>query len=117
MFIETQHPSRRQKPYARLFQMTGMLFLVGVMLACSFSASVPSPAATQPAPTQPPSSTSSSSFNVITIPVGVDPQGPYQDPPYFLETGGGHYLLYQIDSRKLIYDGQEVYSGDLAGLG
>ena len=123
MFIETQHPSRRQKPYARLFQITGMLLLVGVMLACSFSAAVPSPAptqpvATQPAPSQPPASTQSpSSFNVITIPVGVDPHGPYQDPPYFLETGGGHYLLYQIDSRKLIYDGKEVYSGDLAGLG
>src|SRR5262245_7460383 len=122
MFIETRHQSRRQKPDERLFQMTGMLFLVGVMLACSFSASVPSPAptqpvATQPAPTQPPASTPGSSFNVITIPVGVDPQGPYQDPPYFLETGGGHYLLYQMDSRKLIYDGKEVYSGDLAGVG
>src|SRR5215207_1579187 len=117
MFIETQHQSRRQKPYARLFQITGMLFLVGVILACSFSTPT-QPVATLPAPTHTPALTQSpSSFNVITIPVGVDPQGPYQDPPYFLETGGGHYLLYQIDSRKLVYDGKEVYSGDLAGLG
>jgi hypothetical protein len=117
MLIETQYQSRRQKPYARLFQITGMLFLVGVILACSFSAPT-QPVATQPAPTQTPALTQSpSSFNVITIPVGVDPQGTYQDTPYFLETGGGHYLLYQIDSRKLIYDGKEVYSGDLAGLG
>src|SRR5258706_12761431 len=122
MFIETHPQSRRQKPYARLFQFTGLFFLIGVMLACSFSASIPSsaptqPVATQPAPTQPPASTQSPSFNVITIPLGVDPKGPYQTPPYFLETDGGHYLLFTMDSRKLIYDGKEVYSGDLAGLG
>ena len=53
MLIETQHQSRRAKSYARLFQIAGMLFLVAVMLACSFSVAVPSPAPTQPAPTQP----------------------------------------------------------------
>lgn len=116
MFIETQHPSSRQKLYARLFQITGMLLLVGVMLACSFSVSTPASAPTQPAPTQPPASTQTS-FNVITIPLGVDPKGTYQTPPYFLQTGGGHYLLYRMDSRKLVYDGKEVYSGDLAGMG
>jgi len=121
MFIKTQHQSRRQKLYAWLFQITGLFFLLGAMLACSFSASVPTlaptqPVATQPAPTQPPVATQTP-FNVITIPLGVDPKGPYQAPPYFLETGGGHYLLYSMDTHKLIYDGKEVYSGDLAGLG
>ena len=122
MFIDIQHQSRKQKSYARLFQITGILFLIGTMLACSFSVFTPSlaptqPVATQPAPTQPPASMQSSSFNVITIPLGVDPKGPYQTPPYFLETGGGHFLLFGMDSRKLIYDGKEVYSGDLAGMG
>lgn len=122
MFIDPHHQSPRQKPYARLFQITGMLFLIGMMLACSFSVSTPAPAptqavATQPAPTQPPAPTQSSSFNVITIPLGVDPKGPYQTPPYFVVTGGGHYLLFTMDSGKLIYDGKEVYSGDLASLG
>ena len=119
MFIDTQHQKR--KFFARLFQIAGMLLLVGVILACSFSVSTPPPAPTQPvatqsAPTQPPASPQSP-FNVITIPLGVDPQAPYQTPPYYLETGGGHYLLYSMDSRKLIYDGREVYSGDLAGMG
>lgn len=119
MFSRTQPQSRKQGPYSRPFQVAGLLLLISGSLACSFSAAVPTlaptqPVETQPAPTQAPVEEQSSLFTVTTISVGVDPLGPYQSPPYYLETGGGHYLLYQMDSKQLIYDGQVVYSGDLA---
>lgn len=117
MSLEPQRQFLRQKSWARLFRLPGLLFLVGVMQACSFSTPAPTLVPTQPALTQLPAPTQSPLFNVITIPLGVDPQGPYQTSPYYIETGGGHSLLFTTDSKKLIYDGKEVYSGDLAGFG
>ena len=116
-------PSLKKKlPLIRNF--IGLTFLAAMMMACSLSALPPAltgvPATDQsqalPTDVQPTIESQTEAIEVITIPLGLDPHGPYQMLPYFLETGGGHYLLYGIDSKKLIYDGQEVYSGELAGL-
>jgi len=85
--------------------------LLITMLACSFSAPSPGPIET-PVHLQP----YTPSFQVITIPTGIDPTAPSQVPMYFLDTGGGHYLLYVYETQKLVYDGRELYSGQLADV-
>ncbi len=53
----------------------------------------------------------------LIIKAGIDLAGPFQDLPYELRTRNGHYLLYVYETKKLMYDGQEVYSGeDLKGM-
>ena len=112
---------QRSENFALTFRLLIMLLIVGVLAACS-AVSTQSPPPTQPAvdqptPTQPSVPVQTPQFSVITISLGIDPNGPYQMLPYFLKTGGGHYLLYVFETKKLIYDGQTVFSGDLAGLG
>lgn len=77
-------------------------------MACSFSAPGPTVIET-PVHLQP----FMPAFQVITISTGIDPT---QVPLYFLDMGGGHYLLYVYETKKLIHDGRELHSGPLAGV-
>lgn len=80
-------------------------------VACSFS--VPGPTVVEtPVHLQP----FMPAIQVVTIPAGIDPTRPTQVPLYFLDTGGGHYLLYVYETAKLVYDGRELHSGPLAGV-
>jgi hypothetical protein len=80
-------------------------------MACSFSA---------PGPTVIETPVHLQSFmpalQVVMIPTGIVTTQPSQVPLYFLDTGGGHYLLYVYETEKLVYDGRELHSGPLAGV-
>jgi hypothetical protein len=88
-----------------------LVVLLITTMACSFSGSTPAPIET-PVHLEP----YTPSFQVITIPTRMDLTQPTQAPLYFLDTGGGHYLLYVYETGKLIYDGRELYSGQLADV-
>ena len=47
----------------------------------------------------------------IIIPTGIDFSKPAQYYPFDIKTNKGHYLLYLSDLKKLIYDGNTIYSG------
>ena len=52
----------------------------------------------------------------ITVSTGVDLSDSGQVPQYSLQVGQGHWLLYVFETERLIYDGTEIASGNLAGL-
>jgi hypothetical protein len=97
--------------HRKKYTYSGLVMTVITMLACSLSGPVPTPIET-PVHLQ----SYAPAFQVITIPAGIDLSQPSQVPLYFLDTGGGHYLLYVYETEKLIYDGRELYSGPLAGV-
>lgn len=51
----------------------------------------------------------------FTIKTGIDVNHQTQSPLYDLIPANGHYLLYVYETKKLIYDGREIYSGENLG--
>lgn len=98
--------------FLKLFRITALLCTLGIILACSNAPAVP----TQTVETTTAEVTSTPPFNLVTIPVGLDLNQPYQMLPYYLETRQGHYLLYLIESQVLFYDGEQIHAGELADL-
>ncbi len=66
-----------------------------------------------PEPTQVPYQ--EATIKQFTIKTGIDVKGPFQDLPYGLITANGHYLLYVYETKKLVYDGKEIYTGENFG--
>ncbi len=56
----------------------------------------------------PASAASPVNVQIITIHAGIDVSQPTQSPRYWLKARQGHYLLYVLETHKLIHDGQLI---------
>lgn len=123
-FQQQQFQKKLHDP--RIFVVCVLAVIGGALFACSLSVTPVSPGPTQTAPSIVPTVLSgqgqtpglSVTIQTVTIETGIDLSQPSQSPRFWLETGQGHYLLYVVETQKLIYDGSLVYSGALkADLG